>query len=100
MVGARMREHYDEQAKERQKAVGGTGKKAVPVSLPEAVRSDARDAVAKVVGVSGKSIDRATKILKHAIPKPELDAAPQINHIYRVGTCQPGLITRTTISVS
>jgi hypothetical protein len=46
---------YDRQAKERQKSVGGTGKKAVPVNLPEAVNGDARDQAAKAVGVSGKS---------------------------------------------
>jgi major membrane immunogen (membrane-anchored lipoprotein) len=64
MVGARARDYYDERAKERQKSVGGTGKKAVPVNLPEAVKSDARDDVGKAVGVSGKSIDYATKVLK------------------------------------
>lgn len=61
MVGARARDYYDNKAKERQKSVGGSGKKAVPVNLPEAVKGDARDQVAKVVGVSGKSIDLATK---------------------------------------
>jgi hypothetical protein len=45
---------YDMQAKDRQKSVGGTGKKAVPVNLPEAVKGDARDQAAKAVGVSDK----------------------------------------------
>ena len=69
MVGARARELYDRQAKERQKSVGGVGKKAVPVNLPEPVKGDARDQVGKVVGVSGKSIDYATKVLDKGSPK-------------------------------
>lgn len=35
----------------------------VPANLPERERSDARDAAGKAVGVSGKSVDHATKVL-------------------------------------
>ena len=67
MVGARAREIYDRQAKERQKASGGDKKsdkaKSVPVTLPEPMRhEDSRDAAGKAVGVSGKLIDHATKV--------------------------------------
>lgn len=54
MVGAKARTIYDEAAKDRQK--GGQGGKMLPVNLPEA-KGDARDAVGKALGVSGKSID-------------------------------------------
>ncbi len=37
----------------------------IPVNLPEST-GDARDQVAKIVGVSGKSIDYATKVLNNA----------------------------------
>lgn len=72
MVGARARDYYDRQAKERQKEHGKTapGKsKSLPVSLPEVISGDARDHAAKAVGVSGKSIDYATKVVKNAIPE-------------------------------
>jgi hypothetical protein len=60
MVGARARNIYDRQAKERQKRKPSV---SVPVNLPEQ-KGDARDQAAKAVGVSGKSIDFATKILE------------------------------------
>lgn len=67
MVGARARSLYDRQAKERQKASGGDRKttKSVVVNLPQPNDSGkARDQVGKVVGVSGKTIDYATKVLE------------------------------------
>ena len=71
MVGARARGMYDKQAKERQKDHGKTapGKKSLPVNFPEVIRGDARDAVGKAVGVSGRSIDYATKVLENAVPE-------------------------------
>lgn len=71
MVGARAREFYDQQAKERQRASGGDHrtKKAVVENLPPPDSGKARDQVGKVVGVSGKSIDYATKVLKEAVPE-------------------------------
>lgn len=73
MVGARARDYYDRQAKERQKEAGknhGRGQTKVPVNLPEPISNgDARDHAAKAVGVSGKSIDYATKVLKTAQPE-------------------------------
>jgi hypothetical protein len=66
MVGARARECYDRQAKERQR--GGPGGKKLPANLPEA-KGDARDQVGKTIGVSGKSIDHATKVLTQGVPE-------------------------------
>lgn len=72
MVGARAREVYDRQAKERQSATGTAPgrKKTVVENLPQAMDSGkARDAVGKAVGVSGKSIDYATKVINNAVPE-------------------------------
>ena len=66
MVGARIRDIYAKQAKERQK--GGQGGKLLPVSLPEA-KSDARDAAGKAVGVSGSTVDHATAVIKNGVPE-------------------------------
>jgi len=74
MVGARVREIYDEQAKERQRDSGGDQKRKIekavvenfPQPLPDSQR--ARDAAGQSVGVSGKSIDHATKVLRSGTP--------------------------------
>lgn len=65
MVAARAREFYDKQAKERQvrKPAG-----SVPENLPEQ-KGDARDAAGKAVGVSGKLVDNASKVLRDGIPE-------------------------------
>jgi hypothetical protein len=68
MVGARAGDYYDRQAKERQREGQERGRqkqKGIPVNLPESTPSsgDARDHAAKAVGVSGKSIDYATRAL-------------------------------------
>jgi len=67
MVGARAREIYDKQAKERQKLSGGQGIKG-PVNLPD-LKGDSRDLAGKAVGVSGKSIDHATRVLNKGVPE-------------------------------
>lgn len=79
MVGARAREVYDRQAKERQKDAASKAGKAsgasrrgetnVPENLPEPSKGDARDQVGKAIGVSGTSIDHATKVLKQGTPE-------------------------------
>src|SRR5579883_979713 len=69
MVGARARQVYDEQARERQSATRKKGDSLVPVNLPERDKGDSRDQVGKAVGVSGKSIDMATRILKQGTPE-------------------------------
>jgi hypothetical protein len=65
MVAARAREHYDQQAKERQKRKPAD---SVPENLPEQ-NGDARDHAAKAVGVSGKTVDYATKVLAQGTPE-------------------------------
>lgn len=67
MVAARARDMYDKLAKERQKLSKGAGVKG-PVNLPD-LKSDARDQAGKAVGVSGKSVDYATKVLAHGTPE-------------------------------
>ena len=63
MVGARARSIYDRQAKERQVQHGGTAPgKSLMENLPEVIHATARDAAGKAVGVSGKSIDYATRV--------------------------------------
>ena len=72
MVGARAREKYDEQAKERQKVRKGNQRGTSPVTVPDLSKGDARDLAGKAVGVSGSLIDRATKVLD---AQPELAKA-------------------------
>lgn len=73
MVGSRAREMYDKQAKERQRdgqRAGGKkrqGDNSMVENLPPT--SKARDAAGKAVGVSGKSIDHATRVLNNAVPE-------------------------------
>lgn len=73
MVGARAREIYDRQAKERMRAGGKAAGKSRPqqgpANLPEPNQGDARDQVGKVVGVSGKSIDYGTQVLEKGVPE-------------------------------
>lgn len=74
MVGARARECYDRQAQERREEgqrTGGRGhkKNSVENLPPSSEPGKARDHVGKVVGVSGKSIDYATKVIKNAVPE-------------------------------
>lgn len=70
LVGARAIGLFREEANRRQR--GGRGGKKLPVNLPEA-RGDSRDQVAAVVGVSGKSVSDAEKVLD--VGAPELVAA-------------------------
>jgi transposase len=66
MVAARAREIYDRQAKERQREGQERGRKSqkgFPENLPETDprKGDARDQAGKAVGVSGRTVDHATK---------------------------------------
>lgn len=58
LLGARVRDCYDEQAKKRQKLSEGRGKKGVE-TVPHLNTGKARDQAGKAVGVSGKTIDKA-----------------------------------------
>ncbi len=65
MVAARAKEIFEQEAKERQR--GGQGGKLLPVTLPEA-KGDARDKAGKAVGVSGRSVDHASRVLAKGTP--------------------------------
>lgn len=67
MIGAKARECYEEQAKERQKLSSGRGQKG-PVTVPD-LKGDTRDHVGKTVGVGGSLIDRATKVIEQGEPE-------------------------------
>lgn len=72
MVGARAREIYDRQAKERQRVGqerGRAAQKGIPVTLPETKSADSRDLAGKAVGVSGSLIDFATKVIEQGEPE-------------------------------
>lgn len=84
MVGARARQYYEEEAKKRMSAGGGDKKsknaKSGAVNLPEPIATgDARDLAGLAVGVSGKTIDLATRVLEKGTPK--LIAAVEADHI-------------------
>jgi ParB-like chromosome segregation protein Spo0J len=71
MVAARAREMYDKAAKERQKEGGKHGRDkqlgGEVENLPHPQK--ARDAAGKAVGVSGKSVDYASRVLKNGCPE-------------------------------
>ena len=67
MVAARARAIYDRQARERMES--GVNQYSPPANLPGGCKSDARDAAGKAVGVSGKSVDHATKVLTKGVPE-------------------------------
>jgi hypothetical protein len=73
MVGARAKEIYDKQAKERKVEGGKSAGKGRPKDMenfPHPMDSGtSRDLVGKAVGVSGKSIDFATRVLNNGIPE-------------------------------
>ncbi len=62
MVGARVREIFDAQAKNRQQARKGKQGGATVETLPQLETGKSRDKAGEAVGVSGKSVDHATKV--------------------------------------
>lgn len=72
LVGLEAEKLYEAEAKKRQKASGGDKKsknKSVPDNCPEPMKGDARDQAGKAAGVSGKSIDRAKKVVQQGAPE-------------------------------
>lgn len=67
MVAARFRDYYDRQARARQSP--GTNQYSSVENLPPTTTSKARDAAGKEFGVSGKSVDHATKVLEKGVPE-------------------------------
>lgn len=74
MVAAKVRDLYATQAKERQRLSKGRGKKKVGKDL-HTNKGKARDQAGKALGVSGVSVDKATKVLRKG--NPELVEAVQ-----------------------
>jgi ParB-like chromosome segregation protein Spo0J len=73
IVAARVREMYDRAAKERQKSHAGTApgkRKTLVENVPQVKEgTKSRDAAGKAVGVNGKYVDHATKVLANAVPE-------------------------------
>lgn len=68
MVGARARAVYDKMAKDRM--TKGRNQYSPVANLPQgSFKGKARDHVAKAVGVGGKSIDYATKVITSGVPE-------------------------------
>jgi hypothetical protein len=85
LVAPRIREFYDKEAKERQRAGGGdkrseAAKQSVQDHGPEPkTEKQARDAVGAVLGISGRTVDRGTKVFKRGTP--ELIAAVEAGQV-------------------
>lgn len=72
MCGARagkLRAKYEAEAKERQKERKGNQPGATKENLPDLSSGQTRDQIGKLVGVSGKTIDYATRVLEHGVPE-------------------------------
>jgi len=69
MVGARVKDYYAKEAKERQQVRKGNQAGATVENLPQLDTGKARDLAGKAVGVSGKSIDHAAKVIERGIPE-------------------------------
>jgi len=74
MVAADVRDYYDQQAKKRQRESGGDRKseKAKKTGCGTCSTTDsgkARDQAGAAVGVSGKTVDKAAKVLKEGTPE-------------------------------
>ena len=70
MVGTKAMELYEAEAKERQKVRKGKQRGTSMDNCPQL--SDAatsRDKAGRAAGVSGKSIDRAKKVVQHGAPE-------------------------------
>jgi len=63
MFGANKVEHYEDEAKKRQKLSKGRGKKGKE-TVPDLNKGQSRDAAGATVGVSGRTIDKATTVLR------------------------------------
>lgn len=77
MVGARVRQFYDDQAKERQKVRKGNQSGASVENLPQLDEGTARDQVGKAVGVSGLPRAPGCHLLKVRVNFPYPEASPR-----------------------
>jgi hypothetical protein len=67
LAGVKLKAFYSERARERQKVLGRHHGALLPVNLPEGV-GDARDEAARLVGVSGRTVDHAERVMNEAHP--------------------------------
>lgn len=73
-IGRLVEQRERELAKGRQAVAGpasGKGKKSGSGNLPEAVRGDTRDRVGAAVGMSGRTYERASAVVRAAERDPE-----------------------------
>ncbi|WP_143166025.1 hypothetical protein [Desulfofustis glycolicus] len=99
LVAAKARDIWDRQARERQVAAqNNDAARAVKENLPEQTKGQSRDQAGKALGISGKTVDFATKVIKYGTP--ELVAAGTakyvlliaIGNLDRIMLDDPGLI--------
>jgi len=64
-----LREKETQKAKERQKVRKGNQPGASQENFPDLPQGQSRDQVGKLFGVSGKSVDHATKVIDKAVPE-------------------------------
>lgn len=73
IVADRVRDYYDKQAKERmaegQKHGGEVRQGSTVATCPPREQGKARDQAGKVVGVSGRTMDRAKKVREQGVPE-------------------------------
>ena len=85
-MAGKLRPSLAEEAKERQRKHGGTapGKKNTPGKLPE-VLGEARDQVAKVVGASYKTLERAEAVVASGdrVLIDKMNKTHRVNGVYR-----------------
>lgn len=81
MCAARARDIYEREAKERQVVRKGDQAGTSPANLPDLDKGDARDKAGKAFGVSGKSVDHATRVIEKGIPELVKAVDDGINHI-------------------
>jgi len=90
-VAKYFKEEEQAKAKERQATAGpekGQGKKSGSGKLPEAVKSDSRDALASRVGMSGRTLEKATAVVEAAKQEPE-KYGPAKEEMDRTGKVDP-----------
>jgi hypothetical protein len=77
MISARAREIYEKAAMERMKAGGGDRKSgSAALHHPNANQGRSADQVAATVGVGGRSVAKAVKILKRGAPETATCPSP------------------------
>lgn len=94
MVAARARDIYDQAAKERQKRKPAD---SVVENLPQ---QKARDAAGKQVGISGKTVDFATKVLKQGTPEliKAVDEGRMAVSTAAIYASEPGEVQRQVVA--